>query len=334
MSFLLIKALGLDIPELVRQRGIDLDAWNAVLPGMKKGDWDLNISPESLMLAVNQAAQSQVPVILPWIMRAPLTTLVTLSPPQLLDLNAPHQLAPSDSDLYERYAWLVDRFSTTSINDWLTSSLHLEYRWHAEQEFPPCPPEFMRDRQINESRLNAEIARRTALNVPGGEADAESALAAEMAGHARALLRQGRGHEAATLFEFASNRRPADAEARNNLGFCLIPENPKRALSELEAAAQMGYHDTVINVYNCVCCHLALRQPRAAIALADSYWKGPNDRAIAAILWRRTPNSEWEITEVSDARYALADLIVRAAAEEGWRDEELSWRIRLQAQQS
>ena len=333
MSFLLIKALGLEIPELVRQRGIDLDAWNAVLPSREMDHLNLQISAENLGALVNETAQYQVPLILPWIMRAPLRTLVTLSPPELPRLDESFLISPSDSELYQRYAWLVDRFSTTLLNDWLTSSLYYEYRWHAEQEPPPCPPELMLDREISEERLNAEIARRVVLQVPNGEPDAESALAADMAGHARALLLQGRGHEAAALFEFASKRRPADAEARNNLGFCLVPEDPKQALFDLEAAAHMGYRDTVVNVYNRVCCHSALRQARAAIALAEGYWIAQDDPPIVAILWRRTPNGGWDITEVADTRHALADLIVSIAIEEGLRDEERRWRDRLRERQ-
>jgi hypothetical protein len=333
MSFLLIKALGLEIPELARQRSIDLDAWNAVLPNRKIQDLNLQISAENLSMIVNETAQYQVPLILPWIMRAPLKTLVTLSPPELPRLAESFLISPSDSELYQRYAWLVDRFSTTSLHDWLTSSLYCEYRWQAEQEPPPCPPVLMLDREISEERLNAEIARRAVLQVPNGEPDAESALAVDMAGHARALLLQGRGHEAAALFEFASKRRPADAEARNNLGFCLIPENPKQALWDLEAAARMGYDNTVVNVYNRVCCHSALRQARAAIALADGYWMGQDGPPIGAILWRRAPNGGWDIAEVADSRHALADLIVSIAVEEGLRDEERIWRHRLRERQ-
>jgi hypothetical protein len=326
MCFLLIKALGLEIPELVEQRGVDIDSWNAAMPSIK-GIVHHDISLESIEQAVNRSVKFQIPVILPWIMRAPLTSLVTLSPPELVSFSEPAPIL-SDSNLYQQYAWLVDRFSTTSFDDWLTSSLHLEYRWHAEQEPPPCPVGLMSDRDLNLDSVNAEIAQRAVLNVPAGEPNPESALAAEMASHARALLTQGRSQEAIALFEFASIRRPSDAQARNNLGFCRIPENPKRALLDLEAAANMGYHDMAVNIYNRICCLMEMRQTRPAIALANSYWEKKTDSSNAAILWRPA-NGTWQIEQVDDPHQALAELMISASWAAGLPDEEAIWRERL-----
>lgn len=327
MSFLLIKTLGLEIPELVEQRGIDIDAWNAAMPS-SRAIIRHDISLENIAQAVNSSIESQVPVILPWIMRAPLTSLVTLSPPELLSFSEPAPIVTSDSSLYEQYAWLVDRFSTTSVHDWLTSSLHLEYRWHAEREPPPCPVDLMSQRELNLDSVNGEIAQRAVLNVPAGEPDPESALAADMANHAGALLAQGRGQEAIALFEFASMRRPSDAQARNNLGFCRIPEDPKRALLDLEAAASMGYHDMVVNIYNRVCCLMEMRQARAAIALANSYWEIKADTSNGAILWLQA-NGTWKIHQVDDPHQALAELIISVSRAAGLPDDEVTWRERL-----
>jgi hypothetical protein len=335
MTALLVKLLGLSIPELARQRGIDLDAWSELLPPMPVRDvsnWEL--SAENLMRFTEMAARSQHPLIVPWIMRTPLEGLVTLSPPDHDDLYQQNPMISEDLKLYELYAWLVDRFSTTSLRDWLTSSLHCEYRWQAELEPPPCPTRLMLDREVDKDELNAEIARRSALGVANGEPDPEAILGSDMASHARALLGQGRYREAAALFEFAARRRPTDAEARNNLGFCLIPEDPRRALSDLEAAAHMGYQHIVVNGYNRVCCQLALRQTRAAVAAADAYWATQDDDPGAATLWRWSPDGSWEIINVADPRLALADLIVLVAQAEGWREDEQRWRSRLQSRQN
>ena len=48
------------------------------------------------------------------------------------------------------------------------------------------------------------------------------------------LLKQGRYREAAAVFEFGVQQRPEDAEVRNNLGFCLIPVEPREALGHLD----------------------------------------------------------------------------------------------------
>ncbi len=268
-------------------------------------------------------------------MRAPLPSLVTLPAPSLDEVNvAITSLESDDLKLYEQYSWLVDRFSTTSLRDWLTTSLLQEYRWQAEQEPPPCRVELMLDREVDKADLNAEIARRTALNIPNGVPDPEAVLASDMAGHARALLLQGRCSEAATLFEFAARRRPTDPEARNNLGFCLIPSDPKRAMHDLEAAARMGYGHTVVNVYNQVCCHLLLRRPRAALGTADAYWAAKDDQPVGATLWTWQSDNSWKIIDVINPHHELAELVAKISQVEGWRDHEEKWRARANLCQS
>jgi hypothetical protein len=333
LSLLVIRAFGLDTSEVVGQRGIDLDAWTRVLPTRRADTPNLEVSAERLALLAAETAGALVPLLLPWIMRAPLNTLVTLSPEAFADVDGQIPMDSADRELYERYAWLVDRFSTTSTRDWLTSSLHCEYRWQAEREPPPCPVELMLDREVSQDELNAEIARRAVLQIPNGEPDAEAVLATEMAGHALALLRQRHCREAAALFEFAAKRRPADAEARNNLGFCLIPENPRRALFDLETAANMGYQHTAVNIYNRVCCHLALRQTRAAVALAEKYWTERDDPPGGATLWRPGPDGSWDLINVSDTQSAIAELLVEITRTEGLRDEEQVWRERMSSRQ-
>jgi hypothetical protein len=329
LGLLLVRDLKMGTPELVRQRGIDLDAWSNVLPGRLDADPQAEVSVDHVMRRVAEVARSHVPLILAWIMRVQLDALVALPAPERDDLADAAILDSGDLKLYEQYAWLVDRFSTTSLSDWLTSSLLYEYRWHAEQEPPPCRAELMLDREVGEEQLNAEIARRTALDIPNGTPDPEAVLAADMAGHAGALLRQGRCREAAALFEFAARRRPTDPEARNNLGFCLIPTDPRRALHDLEGAAHMGYDHAAVNVYNRVCCHLSLRQPRAAVAAADAYWAARDDRPGGATLWIWQADGSWQIGEVTDPHHTLANLAAKISQAEGWREDEERWHERV-----
>jgi hypothetical protein len=183
----------------------------------------------------------------------------------------------------------------------------------------------MAERDIDAAELAREIARRTVFSTGGGGPNQETILAAEMIGHASALCRQERCREAAALFEFAARRRPGDAEARNNLGFCLIPENPAAALAHLEAAEQMGYCHGVVNAYNRVCCQLGLKRPRAALAAADAYWKTRDDRPGRALLWAWDGDRSWHITDVADPYLALAKLAAEIASTEGWLEAEQRW---------
>lgn len=332
LGLLVLRDLKIDTPEMVHQRGIDLDEWSRVLPNKPQLDPEAEISADRIAGHASEMASAHVPLLLNWVMQAPLTSLVGLPAPSTEDLKmVTPAISSEERKLYEQYAWLVDRFSTTSLRDWLTSSLLYEYRWQAEQEPPPCSEELMSDREVGNAELNAEIARRTALNVPNGTPDPEAVLADDMAGHARVLLRQDRPSEAAALFEFAARRRPTDPVAHNNLGFCLIQTDPKRAMHELEAAARMGFSNRVVNVYNQVCCHLLQRRPRAALASAEEYWSAQDAHPGTATLWIWHTDGSWEIDEGTDPHQALAELAAEIARTEGLAEIEKRWRGRVES---
>src|SRR5690606_35111907 len=150
------------------------------------------------------------------------------------------------------------------------------------------PVGMMDERRVDVNEINAEIARRTtnnasggmgrpavALQTPGGRLSVnltrQESLAAKVDPHARAYLRERRVREAAALFEFVTKEEPKDAAALNNLGFCQIPDNPEVALHNLEKAARLGYRPQAINVYNQICCLMALGRFRAAFKTATDF---------------------------------------------------------------
>jgi hypothetical protein len=327
-GLLLLRDLGLEEPDLAQRRDVDLEAWRAALPPLKLETSERGVSARRLGEIAMGYARTYVPAIFSWIASAPLTSLAMLSPPEGSQLAHPHPGFNGDSKVRERYAWLVDRFSTSSIRGWLTTSLQYEFRWQDGTEPPPCPLDCMIEREVDKDELNAELARRSAHSI-GGDPDPQTVLASEVDSHARNLVTQGRHHEAAALFEFAVLRRPYDADVRNNLGFCLIPENPRAALKELEAAAHMGYDHPAVNVYNRACCYLALEQPRAAMVIAEEYWTSATLPEInGAMLWQWPPEPDWALTQVDEPNGALADLMARLASNMGWQEAQLRWNER------
>lgn len=329
MSMLLLQDLGLEEADLAQQRGVDLKAWRAALGPLPELDTSGGTVSASRLHELGLAyTRKYIPAIFSWIASAPLTSIVLLSPPEASELAHPHPGFNGDAKVRERYAWLVDRFSSPSIRSWVTTSLQYEFRWQDGTEPPPCPPECMAEEKVDKSELNAELARRSAHSI-GGDPDPQSVLASEVDSHARILVGQGRYHEAAALFEFAVLRLPFDAEVRNNLGFCLMPENPGAALKELEAAGCMGYDHPVVNVYNRACCYLALDQPRTAMAIAEEYWAATALPSVnGAVLWQWPPEPDWVLTDVEEPSGALAELMTRVASGMGWQEEQLRWEER------
>ncbi|MEV5413776.1 hypothetical protein AB0K60_33730 [Thermopolyspora sp. NPDC052614] len=188
----------------------------------------------------------------------------------------------------------------------------------------------MDEREVPYSDLTDEIARRTALNWDPAVPEVRTEfIVAEMTNRARDLLVAGRTAEASVLFEFAVHQWPADARARNNLGFCLIPLDPARALTHLNAAARDRYAPLGVNVYNRMCCHVSLRQPRAVLDLAEQWWssRDPSEDDVIAILWTRS-HEGWQLDTSAVVKGAITALAIATACVHGWSDDEQVWRKR------
>ncbi len=262
-----------------------------------------------------------------WAASASLDELVNLTPPTHDAMASLPPGGAGDRGLREQYRWAVDHFAVTFYRDWRTESLHYELRWLDGDILPPCPDELMRDRKIPRDQITQEIARRVVYK--RGNADPGESLADEMTRHAGKLLRQGRHREAAAVFEFGVQQRPEDAVVRNNLGFCLIPEEPRGALGHLRAAANMGYEPSATNAYNQMCCYVAIGRSRAALNIADSEYKKPRAKQMGAFLWR-SREGRWELFDSESSFNEIAVFAAEIARSEGWKDQEEFWRATIE----
>jgi ribosome modulation factor len=251
---------------------------------------------------------------LPWTLSASLNDLLALKPSTDEQLQHGHDAVAPEMETAEDYRWVVDRFSTTHLSDWSTSSLYCEYKWRQGICASPCREELMDDRVVDDQCLNAEIARRAVVAEPkkyeGDPAGLNRTLFSKLSSSAVDLLRIGRFREAAALFEFAVSESPHNPELLNNLGFCLIPDDPRRALDKLEEASQRGYTHRGINLCNRAMCKFLLGDARAALHIIDEAWAAiPTDTAV---LWRPGPHG-LELQEQAALRDELAYLAYRAA---------------------
>jgi len=309
---------------------LDVHGWRTILDLQP---WPDNGSKPTITEVISFAETVIVPIVpqvMNWISLASLDDLAMLTPPtdSSVLLTEPD---PFVDELRQQYEWAVDHFSATFYHDWRTSSLHLAYRWLSLSEAPPCPPELMPDRRIDKDQLNAEIARRATSLHPEETRSLRSAafLEPEMARYGKHLLERKRYREAAAVFEFGTLQMPGDGKFRNNLGFCLIPEDPAEALRHLELAASLNYTSLEVNVYNQMCCYLALHKSRAALNLSNSSWMNIRERpAEAAVLWKRQVGMGWELFTADDPRRTVAEFSTAIAHDEGWLKDQETWSSR------
>lgn len=135
--------------------------------------------------------------------------------------------------------WLVDRFTETYIDRWDTESLCREWSFIHGQIAPPCSPFELKSREVKVSALSQEMSDRLVrvnknqssrvktLQTPEHQT---GLMTSQLVKPAVGFLSQGRFTEAQALFEAILQMDPSDPDANNNLGFCLIPQNPELAL--------------------------------------------------------------------------------------------------------
>lgn len=248
----------------------------------------------------------------PWILTASADDLLTLRPPSPERLTANSQCRPDVETLVD-YRWIIDRFAITHLHDWSTSSLHREYGWRQGTRPPPCVEALMSDRMVSDRHLNDEIAHRAVV------ADAPKdvigpglslALLARLHSRARECLRADQPREAAALYEFAVGESPHDADLVNNLGFCLVPQDPRRALARLEEANRLGYPNTEVNLHNRALCKLLLGEHASVLAMIRGFWD--QAQGEPALLWRPDPRGLRLLVD-ANTRTELAYLAVHAA---------------------
>ena len=211
----------------------------------------------------------------------------TKAPPPAVFTALPIRRNTSD----EVGQWIWDRFTKTRLEEWSEASLIRE--WHLIQtDESAIPTTVLRERICEPSQVAAIALQRLTTRVTEGSATQPPQLSAEdfvMA--ANQHLRAGRYLEAANIFEGLVELHPTDGDALNNLGFCLMPQDPSRALSVLQRASLYPMQQRTINAANRVLALQLTDRRDAAQILAKEFLSGADSRTASEICftWRQDP---------------------------------------------
>ncbi|MEU3493164.1 hypothetical protein ABZ747_06640 [Kitasatospora cineracea] len=246
-----------------------------------------------------------------WIQIATLEELISWTCPGGAELDGAEDFrSASQSDLENHYQWISDRLGETYLHGWEMQSLLCEYRWLHGLEQGTFPDSLMELRLLPLAIVNEEIARRVAMRTVDEEEESTVKL---LEFQATRMLTVGDYLSSASMWKVCCGLAPNDPKMWNNLGFSLIPTDPRKALRHLRTAARMGYSEPVINACNRMLCNQLLENPREVLSIADSTWPkvgfvGP----VAAILWSRGEHG-WTLASLPDARLELIHLAIEAA---------------------
>ncbi len=232
-----------------------IEGWSRFMPTVDPNETP---GPERIGKLISEA----IPPVVTWSATARFDELRdwTPPPPTLLEEDVPVRPPPEPD---ERGRWVVERFMHTYLENWATSSLHLEWAYIHGQEPSPCIPVEMSVRSVPEDDLAKIIADRAVEDRPPPQR-----LTASLVEPALRFLKQRRHVEAAGLFEAATRVEPNNADAHNNYGFCLLPSDPAGSLQALERFGHLRGGDAIVNALNRSLCLATLGRLTPAEDLA------------------------------------------------------------------
>jgi hypothetical protein len=247
--------------------------------GKEKSDWVLK--DVRMLYAMSSRFSNRVREWLTRLLNEDLGLLLRMQPPPIpVFLALPTEPMPLD----ELGLWIWDRFTRTRYDDWSTSSLMQEWR-SAKTEEVPLPHLAWSERRTDpEAIASVWLSKSSEAHITSHP---ERGLSADQfvevaIGH----LNEGRIQEAADIFAGLVELRPADGDALNNLGFCLLPLDPSSGLEELERASLYPQANVVLNLANrALALHLVERDAEA-LQLATEV-VGSEHRAVGrAVMWK------------------------------------------------
>lgn len=202
--------------------------------------------------------------IISWVNAASFDELIDWKIPLQLDsIIEAHQTLPTPGADGQ---WIWDRFTSTFIDEWATESLRKEWKYIHGEKSAPCHSREMIMRVISEEQLAMVMADRLARS------DREPfTLADNFVKQAIKFLEEERRLDAVILFEAAVLKEPENAKAHNNLGFCLLPDDPRRALHCFEKALELDGVDVQLVNVNRILALALLGRRASAMDLAQSF---------------------------------------------------------------
>jgi len=247
--------------------------------GMEKSEWVM--ADVRMLYAMSSRFSHRVREWLTRLLNEDLRSLLRMQPPPIpLFLALPTEPVPID----EVGMWIWDRFTQTRYGEWSTSSLMQEWRSARTGEFP-LPQLVWSERRTDPEAIGSVWFSKSSephvISLPERGLSADQFVEAAI-DH----LSDGRIQEAADIFAGLVELRPADGDALNNLGFCLLPLDPSGGLEELERASLYPQGNVVLNLANrALALHLVGRD-QDALQLAREVMGSEHRGVGRAVMWK------------------------------------------------
>lgn len=257
-----------------------------------------------------------------WIANGEIADILCWTPPAVLPDHVLPERQLTDSPESQEFKWFVERFTKTYLTAWTDESLALEYRYVMEGWQPAClPTELFLERNISAARVCQEISSRA---VHGKKTNKDGQIV--LVERALEAIGGQRRDVAAAIFTAARAIDPTDDELANNLGFCLIPDNPEEALRILAEARTLG-RTSLINFANTAAAYFVMGDLQKALEVCDEARAFGLKKSHVMWLWDLPVQGEPVLIERSPAGY-ICDLAVVIATTIGAESVGDAWKLR------
>jgi hypothetical protein len=323
------RATGVDEHSVIGQWIEFIDREGSKLPEMPSGQSGVGGGAEKL------PPFHEIILLGMWSSLAPIEDVLAWVPPtETFEVLASRPKDEFDADAARRASegrWLIDRFTETYLDRWDDDSLCYEWSFLHGQASPPCSPFELRAREVKLPELSAEMADRLVKKVrrkakSGREVRrldvSTSMITSHLVKPAATFLREGRFTEARALFEAILQTDPESADANNNLGFCLLPDNPQLALKYFDETERLTGARGDLLAANRMLALAKLGQVTAVLDIADGAFglslSSVQDEAVklapgvGSYVWNIPSvltGASPQLDEVSDLRSYAAEIL-------------------------
>jgi hypothetical protein len=253
------------------------DEWRGIAQGAV--NIEVTDTSSSITLGDFDALQNS---FLAWSLRQDLDSLVTWAPLPSPAFRREHARDSHDTE-FVRANWIKERFTETYPDRWSTPSLDMEWKYLHGSEVACCDSAQMKLRRVGREDIAVVIAERAVDGRGRGGRRTGKFRVGDFTETAIGLLSSGKQDSAAAMYEALHKLDPSDPEIMNNLGFCLIPADPERALWCLNESTALSPDVTPVTWANKVAALYLLGRDSDALVLARQGCEGAG--TVRAWLW-------------------------------------------------
>lgn len=204
--------------------------------------------------------------------------------------------------------WLWDRFTKTDLDEWALSSLLLEYRSNRGEDFGAAPARIIAERLVPNEDV-AQLALERTAKTKGRQTHRKGLQPVHFADSAARSLQAGDHLAAENIFSGLIELRPTDGEVWNNLGFCQLASDPRKAIMSLQRGAALLRKSTSVNVANQVLALHLLGKDDLALSTSRNYLETNPEITHDCFLWQHpSRDTSLEVVSVRNVHKYMTDL--------------------------